>query len=77
MTERPSEAERRRVTPLAFWTSLVFSILTIGYLIWKPPTVSDWRDWIIVGGAIFWSIMAIVLFQSIATSGQRSRKNGC
>jgi hypothetical protein len=33
-------------------TFLFFSVLEIGYLVYKQPTFSRWSDWIIVAGAV-------------------------
>ena len=60
-----SKAERRRDQRFALWMLAGFSVLAICYLIWKPSTFSDWRDWLIVGAAILCSIGAIVFFQSM------------
>jgi hypothetical protein len=37
----------------------------IGYLFYDPPTFSSLKDWIILGGAIFFPIMAILSFFAI------------
>jgi hypothetical protein len=60
-----AEAEWRRERRNSFWTWAGLSVLVIGYLIWKPPTFSTWRDWFIVGGAIFFPVLAIVSFISM------------
>lgn len=60
-----SEAKRRRELRSQFWGFVAFSLFEIGYLVYRPPTFSTWRDWIIAGGAILFPIMAIISFRSM------------
>ena len=56
-----SKAVRRRDRRNAFWMCVGFSAFVIGYLIWKPPTFPDWREWIIAGGAILFAAVTTTL----------------
>lgn len=63
VSDELSHAKRRREHRLTFLGFVFFSALEIGYLFFRPPTFSTLQDWIIVGGAVLCSIMAIVSFR--------------
>jgi len=47
---------------LAFWGFLILSALWIGDLLYKPPTFSDWYDWLRLGGVVFFPALAILSY---------------
>jgi hypothetical protein len=61
----PPDAKQQRKRRFTFWSFLVFSVFYFGYLFYRPPTFSKWQDWIIVGGAILFPIMAILSYLSM------------
>jgi hypothetical protein len=63
-----TDAKRRREQWSTFFGFVAFSIFEIGYLIWQPPTFALLRDWIILGGAIFFPIMAVISYVSLCKS---------
>ena len=62
MEQASSDTKRRREQFTAFVGFVLFSAFEIGYLFYNPPTFSNLKDWIIVGGAIVFPIMAILSF---------------
>lgn len=40
------DAKRGREQRTTFLILLSFSALEIGYLVYRPPTFSEWRDWL-------------------------------
>jgi len=50
--------ERRFV----FWGFLILSALWIGDLLYKPPALSDWYDWLRLGGVIFFAALTILSY---------------
>jgi len=50
----------RRERRFVFWGFLIVSAVWIGDLVYKPPTLSGWYDWLRFGGFIFFPTMAIL-----------------
>jgi hypothetical protein len=57
-----SDSKRQREQFKIFACFVFFSALEIGYLFYMQPTFSTLGDWTILGGAIFFPIMAILSF---------------
>ena len=55
--------KRRLGQYITFAIFVFFSALEIAGLFYQPPTFSTLKDWIVVGGAIFFPIMAIISFR--------------
>jgi hypothetical protein len=55
-------ARLQRGQSFAFWCFLILAALWIGDLFYKPPTFSDWRDWLRLGGVILLPTMAILSY---------------
>jgi len=53
------DAKLQRERRFTFWGFLILSALGIGDLFYKPPTFSDWYDWLRLGGAIFFPGLTI------------------
>jgi small-conductance mechanosensitive channel len=60
--EALSEVKRRRGQRWTFAGLVLFSAFFIGDLFYNPPTFSTLTDWITLGGAILFPIMAIISF---------------
>ena len=56
------DAKLRRARRFAFWCFLILSALWIGDLFYKPPTFSDWYDWLRLGGVIFFPALTILSY---------------
>jgi len=56
------DAKLYRERRLAFWGFLILSALWIGDLLYKPPTFSDWYDWLRLGGVVFFPALAILSY---------------
>jgi hypothetical protein len=57
------DASLRRLQQFAaFAICVLFSALAIGYLFYQPPTFSNLKDWVTLGGAIFLPPLAIINF---------------
>jgi protein-S-isoprenylcysteine O-methyltransferase Ste14 len=54
--------QTRRERRFAFWGFLIVAALWICSLFYNRPTLSDWYDWLRLGGALFFSIMAILSY---------------
>src|SRR5882672_12686935 len=56
-------------TPKEKWINFLafvgFSALEIGVLIWGNLTFQKWRDWVIVAGALFFPILAMISLRGI------------
>jgi hypothetical protein len=72
----PPDAKQQRERRFTFWGFLIFSALQIGYLFYRPPTFSKWQDWIIVGGAILFTIMAILSYLSMRKNWSAEQTDG-
>jgi len=55
-------ANLQRERRFAFWGFLILAALWIGDLFYKPPTFSDWRDWLRLGGVILFPTMTILSY---------------
>ena len=56
------DAKLHRERRLAFSGFLILSALWIGDLLYKPPTFSDWLDWLRLGGVVFFPALAILSY---------------
>jgi hypothetical protein len=56
------DAKLQRVRRLVFWCFLILYAFWIGDLLYKPPTFSDWSDWLRLGGAIFFLALTILSY---------------
>ena len=74
MDPTPIKGSRRWGQIFALLFSLSFSALEIGVLIFAPPKFDHWTDWLIVGGAILFPIMAIFLFISMLAGWSAERE---
>jgi hypothetical protein len=55
-------AKLQRERTFAFWGFLILAVLWIGDLFYKPPTFSDWYDWLRLGGVILFPTMTILSY---------------
>jgi hypothetical protein len=55
-------ANLQREQRLAFWGFLIVAALWIGDLFYRPPTFSNWYDWLRLGGLIFFPTMTILSY---------------
>ena len=65
-TVEESSAQRhtklQRVRRFVFWCFLILYAFWIGDLLYKPPTFSDWYDWLRLGGVIFFLALPILSY---------------
>lgn len=59
-TEPVAKLQRER--RFAFWAFLILAALWIGDLFYKPPTFSNWYDWLRLGGVILFPTMTILSY---------------
>jgi hypothetical protein len=57
-----SAATLQRERSFAFWGFLILAALWIGDLFYKPPTFSNWHDWLRLSGVIFFPTMTILSY---------------
>jgi hypothetical protein len=64
MEASPTEpvAKLQRERRFAFWGFLILAALWIGDLFYKPPTFSNWHDWLRLGGVILFPTMTILSY---------------
>jgi hypothetical protein len=55
-------AKLRSGRSFAFWGFLILAALWIGDLFYKPPTFSNWHDWLRLGGVILFPTMTILSY---------------
>jgi hypothetical protein len=60
-----SEGKQRREKLYQLLVFVFFSVFEISYLLYSQPTFSKLGDWIILGGAFFFPIMALISWRSI------------
>jgi hypothetical protein len=56
------DAKEQRERRFAFWGFLILAALWIGDLVYKPPTLPGWYNWLRLGGFIFFPTMAILSY---------------
>jgi hypothetical protein len=56
------DAKLQRVRRPVFWCFLILYAFWIGDLLYKPPTFSDWYDWLRLGGVIFFMALTILSY---------------
>ena len=61
-TQVDAKVQTRRERRLAFWGFLIVAALWLGDLVYKPPTLSGWFNWLRLGGLIFFPTMAILSY---------------
>ena len=55
-------AKLQRERRFAFWGFLILHAFWVGDLFYKPPTFSDWYDWLRLGGVIFFLTLTILSY---------------
>jgi len=58
----PPDAKLQRERRFAFWGFLILHAFWVGDLFYKPPTFSDWYDWLRLGGVIFFLTLTILSY---------------
>ena len=56
------DAKPQRDRRFVFWGFVILSAFWIGDLFYKPPTFSDWYDWLRLGGVIFFPTLTILSY---------------
>ena len=59
-TEPVAKLQRER--RFAFWGFLILAALWIGDLFYKPPTFSNWHNWLRLGGVILFPTMTVLSY---------------
>jgi hypothetical protein len=63
--ETSISAKQRREKRNQFLGFVFFSVFELGYLFFSRPTFSSLVDWLILAGAIFFPIMALISWRSM------------
>jgi len=69
------DAKLQRVRRFVFWCFLILYSCWIGDLLYKPPTFSDWYDWLRLGGAIFFLALTILSYFIMRRNGSAEQED--